>query len=187
VLVEVFVEDVAHEKLLLPLLRRVAADVSRQVRSSIRSARGGHARAVEEMRKVQDLIAAGAAGLEMPDLFLVGIDGNCAKRAEKRKEITARTRSEFEGRLVIACPDPHIEKWYMADPDSFHQVVGARPGVGAGNVSVTTTSNCWRPKFARPGIRARSAESSGPRISRRRWTSIEPARTTLLWAPSSTN
>jgi hypothetical protein len=84
------------------------------------------------MRKVQDLIAAGAAGLEMPDLFLVGIDGNCATRAEKRKEITARTRSEFEGRLVIACPDPHIEKWYMADPDSFHQVVGARPGVGAG-------------------------------------------------------
>lgn len=31
---------------------------------------------------------------------------------------------------VVACPDPHVERWYMADPASFSEVVGmqVRPG-----------------------------------------------------------
>lgn len=30
--------------------------------------------------------------------------------------------------LVTACPDPHIERWYLADPQSFQTVVGTHPG-----------------------------------------------------------
>jgi hypothetical protein len=34
------------------------------------------------------------------------------------------------GRVVAACPDPHVERWYLDDPDSFHKVVGYHPIVG---------------------------------------------------------
>jgi hypothetical protein len=30
----------------------------------------------------------------------------------------------------MACPDPHVERWYLADPASFQVVVGRRPKVG---------------------------------------------------------
>ena len=30
----------------------------------------------------------------------------------------------------MACPDPHVERWYLADPTSFATVVGIRPEVG---------------------------------------------------------
>jgi hypothetical protein len=29
----------------------------------------------------------------------------------------------------VACPDPHIERWYLADPESFKDVVGHRPTI----------------------------------------------------------
>ena len=31
---------------------------------------------------------------------------------------------------VLASPDPHIEKWYMADTAAFERVVGSRPRLG---------------------------------------------------------
>jgi hypothetical protein len=34
---------------------------------------------------------------------------------------------EFQPLVVVACPDPHIERWYMADPASFKEVVGRQP------------------------------------------------------------
>ena len=129
-LVDVFVEDRAHEELLRPLLARVAAEEGCAAKPRIRCARGGSSRAIDEMRFTQDLIASATMGIAMPDVFLVGIDGNCTTSAKKRGEIRQRSRVEFRDRLVIACPDPHVERWYMADPDSFHTVVGARPVVG---------------------------------------------------------
>jgi hypothetical protein len=30
----------------------------------------------------------------------------------------------------VACPDPHFERWYLADPDSFKAVVGRSPMLG---------------------------------------------------------
>lgn len=29
----------------------------------------------------------------------------------------------------MACPDPHVERWYLADPESFKTVVGYRPTI----------------------------------------------------------
>lgn len=121
--VDAFVEDVAYEQLLLPLIARLASLERRQVRVSVRSARGGHESALEEMHRV----AAGQTPL--PSLFVVGIDGNCRTANTKRKEVRERSRPEFTDRLVIACADPHVERWYMADPDAFHKVVGTRPDV----------------------------------------------------------
>ncbi len=35
----------------------------------------------------------------------------------------------FQDRTVIACPDPHVERWYLADPESFKEVIGVGPKV----------------------------------------------------------
>lgn len=128
--VDVFVEDHAHEVLLLAMLRRLTDSEGCQVQPRIRSARGGHGKAIDEMRRVQEILQQGMTGEKMPDLFLVGIDGNCTTSTEKRREIREQSLAQFGDLLVIACPDPHIERWFMADPDSFHTVVGVRPNVG---------------------------------------------------------
>lgn len=33
---------------------------------------------------------------------------------------------------MIGCPDPHVERWYLADAVAFEQVVGAPPGPDRG-------------------------------------------------------
>jgi len=48
----------------------------------------------------------------------------------KRKEIERATIKSFFGKVVAACPDPHVERWFLADPDSFRTVVGYRPVIG---------------------------------------------------------
>jgi hypothetical protein len=32
--------------------------------------------------------------------------------------------------MIIACPDPHVERWYMVDPEGFASAVGVQPSVG---------------------------------------------------------
>ncbi len=128
--VDVFVEDAAHEQFLLPLLRRMADEARVSVRPHVRAARGGEARALDEMAAAQRVLASGGLAAPLADLFLVGIDGNCTSANEKRKQIRLRSLPAFADRLVVACPDPHIEKWYMADPESFERVVEARPRLG---------------------------------------------------------
>ncbi len=127
-LVDLFVEDRAHEALLGPLVRRIAREEAVDLEIRVRSARGGHARALQEFSVYQRLVHQGAT--ESPDLLVVAIDGNCTTYAGRKKEIQGATQPAFRDRLIVACPDPHVERWFLADPDSFHQVVGHRPAVG---------------------------------------------------------
>ena len=64
------------------------------------------------------------------DLMVVSIDGNCATFAAAREAVRAKTFERYTHMLVVACPDPHIERWYLADPKSFQAIVGTRPKVG---------------------------------------------------------
>jgi len=129
-LIDLFVEDRAHEALLDPLIRRIAGDAGVDVDLRVRSARGGHAKAISEFRTYQELLEKGAVRDPAPDLIVVGIDGNCVTFAKKMQKIRQKTRPAFKNRVVAACPDPHIERWFLADADSFHEVVGHRPVVG---------------------------------------------------------
>lgn len=128
--VDLFVEDRAHEEFLKPLVERVATEEDVRVKVRVRSARGGHARAINEFRQHQKLIERGAVGEPSPELVIVAIDGNCTTFANKRKEIARATIQGLQERVIAACPDPHVERWYLADPDSFQQVVGYRPAFG---------------------------------------------------------
>ncbi|WP_018291710.1 hypothetical protein [Verrucomicrobium sp. 3C] len=129
VLVDLFAEDRAHEELLAPLIRRIAEEERISVEVKIRSARGGQGRALEELKLYQRSLALGFVHTS-PDLLVVAIDGNCVSAARKRQEIEQRTDPSLRDRLVAACPDPHIERWYMADAHSFRCVVGETPNVG---------------------------------------------------------
>jgi hypothetical protein len=128
--IDLFVEDKAHEAFLKPLLHRIAREEAVAIQVRVRVARGGHGRAMDEFRNYQKVVEKGIGAEGYPDILVVGIDGNCTTFSRKRAEIVAKTGTTFTGRVVAACPDPHVERWYLADLDSFHAVVGCRPEVG---------------------------------------------------------
>ncbi len=128
--VDLFVEDRAHESFVTALLARIAREEGVAVSPRIRTARGGHGRAIAEFRLYQSLVAKGALGLGHPDLLVVAIDGNCTTFARKRAEILHATMATFASNLVVACPDPHVERWFLADPESFLGVVGTPVVIG---------------------------------------------------------
>ena len=131
VVVDLFVEDRAHEELLKPLLTRVASEEHIEVWARVRSARGGHARAIAEFKLYQRVVVQSTLSNMPADLVVVAIDGNCSTFAKARKLIQDATNLTLRDRLVVACPDPHIERWYVADPQSFETIVGHRPSVGS--------------------------------------------------------
>lgn len=128
--IDMFAEDRAHEALLGPLIRRIATEAGVDIDLRVRSARGGHGRAIGEFRTYQQSLEKGTLLGPPPDLIVVGIDGNCATFAKKRIEIEDATLAAFRNRVIASCPDPHIERWFLADVESFHKVIGSRPVVG---------------------------------------------------------
>ena len=129
-IVDLFVEDVAHEAFVSALARRIAREEQVTLSVQARSARGGHPRALEEFGTYQALVEKGALASPAPDLVVVVLDGNCTTSRKKRTEIQNVTRPSLVDRVVAACPNPHVERWFLADPDSFHRVVGYRPVLG---------------------------------------------------------
>ena len=126
---DLFVEDRAHEEFLRAAIRRLAREEGKRIRIRPRSARGGHGRAIAELKLYQAAVRSGLL-TDMPDLVFVAIDANCRRLNQAWAEIDDNIEEPFQGRAVIACPDPHIERWYLADPESFVQVVGQRPRLG---------------------------------------------------------
>lgn len=127
---DLFVEDVAHRILLVSLIERIAREENSTVRCRIRSAQGGHPKAINEFKLYQQSLNKNDLKLAAPDLIVVAIDSNCSTLHKKRNEIESATKAEYQHLLVCACPDPHIERWYMADLDSFYRIIGYRPALG---------------------------------------------------------
>jgi hypothetical protein len=128
--VDLFAEDRAHEEFLRAMLNRIAAEQERNLTVRVRSARGGHPRVLAELALYQTSVLKAPENLSMPDLVCIAIDANCKRWNRARRDIEKTIQTRFTQRAIIACPDPHIERWYLADPDSFAQVVGVRPKVG---------------------------------------------------------
>lgn len=131
VMVDLFVEDRAHEEFLKPLLARVAEEEGFETSLQFRSAQGGVARAMQEFRAYQRLLGRGLPSGRHPDLLIVAMDGNCSTFNAKRSAIQQETKENVRHMLVSACPNPHIERWFLVDPGSFHNVVGYRPDVAS--------------------------------------------------------
>ncbi len=129
IVIDLFVEDRAHEEFLAPLLERIAEEGRASIELRIRCARGGRGQALREFATYQAIAHKMASSGRQPAILVVGIDGNCTTFAKKKMEIVRATRPAFADRVVAACPDPHVERWYLADPDAVHEVIGYRPTV----------------------------------------------------------
>lgn len=128
--IDLFAEDQAHEEFLKALISRVCGEQGVRARIRVRSARGGHGRALEEVGIFQEAVAKGLAGLAVPDVLVVAVDANCAPFARAHRQIENSIRRDLFPQVAIACPDPHIERWYVADPAAVGQAVGRTPTVG---------------------------------------------------------
>jgi len=118
--VDLFVEDSAHLFLVRALVLRIAGEEGRSVRVTARSALGGHGRVLAELALYQ------RAAVGIPDLLVVAIDANCSGWNGARATIDcAIDRRRFPA-VAVAVPDPHIERWYMADPAALARDLGVR-------------------------------------------------------------
>jgi hypothetical protein len=151
---DLFVEDRAHEMFVGAMIHRLAADCGKEVMLQVRSARGGHGRVLSELGLYQQSAEKGL--LAVPDALVVAIDANCQELHAARKRIREELTNGFRNMTAIACPDPHVERWYVADPSSFKQVVGAAPKC--------TKKKCQRNYYKNILVRAVAAAGHVPTL-----------------------
>jgi len=112
------------------MLLRLANQERKAITPRVRSSRGGHGQALSELSTYLVSVSKGIAGMDMPELLVVAIDANCKAFNIAHREIESRIGEPYKNRTIIACPDPHIERWFLADPDSLVKIFGHRPKVG---------------------------------------------------------
>lgn len=119
--VNCFVEDVGHEKFLHSLIQRFGTQYGIGTEIEFKNATGGHGRVISALKQyVRDL----ERGTERPsDLLIVAIDGNGDGYSIRKKEIEDAAR-KFQGTVICAIPEPHIERWLLLDSKAFRVVLG---------------------------------------------------------------
>lgn len=137
-----FLEDVGQERFLTSLVERVAQEKHfGKIEHEVRNATGGRGRVLSELRKF--LRELGQSPLDL-DLLVVAIDGNCKSYQKVRKEIHKMVqRSRCHIPVVCAIPDPHIERWYLADEEALKQVLNIQ------SVSSLPPYKCERGRYKR--------------------------------------
>ena len=114
-----FVEDFAHRQVIGALVRRLTGELDLDVRLEWRSTRHGYGRVVREFNDyLRDL---GRQGDPAPDLIIVATDANCKGLNERVREID---EPDAPAPLILAIPDPHIERWLLLDGAAFKAVFG---------------------------------------------------------------
>lgn len=121
-----FLEDIGQAHFLKALVERVARErrlFPERLRHDVRNATGGRGKAMGELRRF--LRDVGREREQPYDLLVVAIDGDCQRYVERRKAIqTIVEQSGYTGPVICAVPNPHIERWYLADPRGLQQVLG---------------------------------------------------------------
>lgn len=120
--INLFVEDEAHEDFLTALIQRFAEEYSVKINIKAYSVRGGHGRVIRELKQYQRNLQHNRENL--PDLVIVGTDGNCKKPPDREKEINLVIPDDFAHLVISAIPDPHIERWFLLDSGAFKTVFG---------------------------------------------------------------
>ena len=117
--VVLFVEDYAHQQIIGALVDRLAQERGIQVRLDWRNARHGHGAVARELGDfMRDLKQQGG---QLPDLIIVATDANCQGLNERIRELRDR---EAPAPMILAIPDPHVERWLLLDGAAFRAVFG---------------------------------------------------------------
>lgn len=122
--VKLFCEDSAHESTATAFVHRVARELEIAVDISIGAARFGLPRLQRELRTFQALLLA-APGL--PDVLVVMADANDVGTAARRHLIEVVLDRERLLHVVIGTPNPCVERWLLADLESFSSQFGVQP------------------------------------------------------------
>ena len=117
--VAIFVEDYAHVQVIGALVERIAGECNFLVRLDWRNAVRGYGEVAAQLRNyLRDL---GHQGGPWPDLIIIAADANCKGLNERRREMNV---ANAPAPMVLAIPDPHIERWLLLDGAAFKAVFG---------------------------------------------------------------
>lgn len=116
--VAAFVEDFAHRQVIGALINRVAEEFGIEIELDWRNARRGHGQVVREFKEyLRDLRRQGS----LPDLVVIGTDANCKGLVDRSAQIPV---DDSPVAVVLAIPDPHIERWLLLDGAAFKAILG---------------------------------------------------------------
>ena len=117
--IALFVEDHAHRVVVGTLVERVAQEIGVAVHLQWRSATGGHGMVVQQLeRYLRDLRTQGSP---WPHLIVVATDANCQGFRERVRGVDPENPP---APVVLAVPDPHVERWLLLDGAAFKAVFG---------------------------------------------------------------
>lgn len=122
--ITVFCEDSFHEKFIGAVLRRLDAEKRTGVKLRFLSAHGGLPRMQSEFTNFLRDLARDRQSL--PDAVIVVVDANCLGYTERKKQLDSAVEQypQFKHLVSYAIPDPHIERWMLADAGAFKAVFG---------------------------------------------------------------
>lgn len=116
--IALFGEDYAHRVIVGALAQRIAGEIGISVRLDWRNAVRGHGQVVREFNNyLRDLRRQG----NRPDLIIVATDSNCGGLNERERELE---QPDSPTPIIMATPDPHIERWLLLDGAAFRAVLG---------------------------------------------------------------
>ena len=123
-----FLEDRGHEIILKAFVTRAAKEKGLKRRDwldDVRAATGG--KSIEAYKVFLKDISR--LDIHVPfDILIIASDGNCSGYTEKKQQLlkySENTQFSQIDILVFAIPDPHIERWYLNDPEGFNQAIGS--------------------------------------------------------------
>ena len=149
--VVLFCEDQGHEQVGRALIERIAREVGACINLDPRCARGGRGRAITELKVWQRALALGQM-TGVPDLLVVLIDGNCEGVNATRKQIEPQLDRSVCPDIIIGVPDPHVERWLIADIAAFTALVGVPPPADPGKCGRDVYKRIIRETVERAGI-----------------------------------
>ena len=149
--IALFVEDYAHQQVIGALVCRMALEYNIPIRLDWRNTVGGHGKVIAELDDyLRDLKRQGSP---WPDLIVVATDANCKGLNERTREIIPQ---DAPAPIILAIPDPHIERWLLLDGAAFRSVFGR--GCDAPD------QKCARGRYKQLLIEAIYATGTTPRI-----------------------
>lgn len=154
-----FLEDIAHERFISAVMKKLANSLpapSPVLQLDIRNATGGRGRAVSSFGEYLERWARGSQPLY--SILIVAIDSNCVGYPKRKREIIElKDRKGYPGQVVCAVPNPHIEKWYLADPRGFQECFDSP------NQPVVPKRKCERDRYKQALLKAlRDASFEAP-------------------------
>lgn len=152
--VTLFCEDSFHEKFIGAVLTRFRKEQRISVNARFLSSQGGLPRIQGEFRDfLRDLSKENTS---VPDAIIVVVDANCKGYNERKRAMHGIVASypAFEPLISYAIPDPHIERWMLADPQAFRTVFGRGCTVPAVKCAKDEYKRLLREEIRQSGIEA---------------------------------